>query len=116
MAVAAAAGLIFFIELSRGSPLHEIFLVSVALAVAAMWRETLGVQTRLRNEEWKVFVGTRRQRVITQVFRGGWIADIDDARNFLDTFRSDSASNWSGHDDPAYDALLDAAAYRALIG
>lgn len=81
----------------------------LALAVAAMWRETLGVQTRLRNEEWKVFVGTRRQRVITQVFRGGWIADIDDARNFLDTFRSDSASNWSGHADPAYDALLDAA-------
>ena len=81
----------------------------LALAVAAMWRETLGVQTRLRNEEWKVFVGTRRQRVITQVFRGGWIADIDDARNFLDTFRSDSASNWSGHADPDYDALLDAA-------
>ncbi|GGA83115.1 peptide ABC transporter substrate-binding protein [Arenimonas soli] len=81
----------------------------LALAVAAMWRETLGVQTRLRNEEWKVFVGTRRQRVITQVFRGGWIADIDDARNFLDTFRSDSASNWSGHADPTYDALLDAA-------
>ncbi|GAB2651152.1 peptide ABC transporter substrate-binding protein [Arenimonas aestuarii] len=81
----------------------------LALAVAAMWRETLGVQTRLRNEEWKVFVGTRRQRVITQAFRGGWIADIDDARNFLDTFRSDSASNWSAYEDPAYDALLDAA-------
>lgn len=81
----------------------------LALAVAAMWRETLGVRTTLRNEEWKVFVGTRRQRAITQVFRGGWIADVDDARNFLQTFRSTSPSNWSGLADPGFDALLDAA-------
>lgn len=81
----------------------------LALAVAAMWRETLGVRVRLRNEEWKVFVGNRRQQVITQVFRGGWIADVDDARNFLGLFRSGDPSNWSGYADPAYDALLDAA-------
>ena len=81
----------------------------LALAVAAMWRETLGARVTLRNEEWKVFVGTRRQRVITQVFRGGWIADIDDPRNFLGIFRSGDASNWSGYADPRFDALLDAA-------
>ena len=74
-----------------------------------MWRQVLGAKVRLRNEEWKVFVGNRRQRVITQVFRGGWIADVDDARNFLDNFRSDSAANWTGHADPAFDALLQAA-------
>lgn len=81
----------------------------LALAVAAMWREVLGARVTLRNEEWKVFVGTRRQRVITQVFRGGWIADIDDPRNFLGIFRSGDASNWSGYADPRFDALLDAA-------
>ncbi|HEY9142548.1 MAG TPA: hypothetical protein VIM90_00755, partial [Arenimonas sp.] len=48
-------------------------------------------------------------RVITQVFRGGWIADIDDPRNFLGIFRSGDASNWSGYADPRFDALLDAA-------
>lgn len=78
----------------------------LALAVAAMWRETLGARVRLRNEEWKVFVGTRRQRAITQVFRGGWIADLDDPRNFLGTFRADDGANWSGVADPGYDALL----------
>lgn len=78
----------------------------LSLAVAAMWREVLGAKVRLRNEEWKVFVGTRRQRVITQVFRGGWIADVDDARNFLDNFRRDSASNWTGYDDAAFERLL----------
>ncbi|MBP6597108.1 MAG: peptide ABC transporter substrate-binding protein [Arenimonas sp.] len=81
----------------------------LALAVAAMWREVLGARVRLRNEEWKVFVGNRRQRAITQVFRGGWIADVDDPRNFLDNFRADSASNWTGYDDPRFTALLDAA-------
>ncbi|GAB2489350.1 peptide ABC transporter substrate-binding protein [Arenimonas alkanexedens] len=81
----------------------------LSLAVAAMWREVLGAKVRLRNEEWKVFVGNRRQKVITQVFRGGWIADVDDARNFLDGFRADSPANWTGYDDAHFTALLDAA-------
>ncbi|GAB1594670.1 peptide ABC transporter substrate-binding protein [Lysobacter claricitrinus] len=71
----------------------------LALAVAAMWRQVLGAHVRLRNEEWKVFVGNRKQRVITQVFRGGWIADVPDARNFLAAFGSDGPLNWTGHVD-----------------
>ena len=79
------------------------------LAVAAMWRDVLGARVRLRNEEWKVFVGNRRQRVITQAFRGGWIADIDDARDFLANFETASSTNWSGLDDAGFNALLRAA-------
>ncbi len=78
----------------------------LALAVAAMWRETLGVHVELRNEEWKVFVQNRRQRTITQAFRGGWIADVDDARNFLVAFASDGPLNWTGWRDAGFDALL----------
>jgi oligopeptide transport system substrate-binding protein len=78
----------------------------LTLATAAMWREVLGAHVTLRNEEWKVFVGNRQRRVITQVFRGGWIADVPDARNFLANFRSDSLTNWSGVQDPGFDALL----------
>jgi len=78
----------------------------LALAVAAMWRETLGVRTQLRNEEWKVFVQNRRQRAITQVFRGGWIADVDDARNFLAAFAGDGPLNWVGYRDAQFDALI----------
>ena len=74
----------------------------LALAVASMWREVLGVQVRLRNEEWKVFVQNRKQRVITQVFRGGWIADVPDARNFLAAFGSDGPLNWTGYDDVGF--------------
>jgi oligopeptide transport system substrate-binding protein len=85
----------------------------VALAVAAMWREQLGVITELRNEEWKVFVQNRRQRRVTEVFRGGWIADFDDASSFLDLFVGDSPLNWSGYRDPRYDALLQSAQHSA---
>jgi oligopeptide transport system substrate-binding protein len=78
----------------------------LSLAVAAMWRDVLGIQVRLRNEEWKVFVNNRKQKVITQVFRGGWIADVNDARNFLSNFQSDNSVNWSGLNDKEYDSLM----------
>ena len=87
------------------------------LAVAAMWRDVLGAQVTLRNEEWKVFVGNRKQRVITQAFRGGWIADVNDPRNFLANFETGSLTNWSGLEDPTFDTLLhqaDAAATPEL--
>ena len=79
----------------------------LALAVAAMWRQVLGVRTELRNEEWKVFVGNRKQRVITQVFRGGWIADADDPLNFLAAFADDGALNWSGYHDANFSQLIE---------
>lgn len=78
----------------------------LTLAVAAMWRDTLGVRVRLRNEEWKVFVQNRKQRAITQVFRGGWIGDVADARNFLGAFADDGALNWPGYDDARYRELF----------
>jgi oligopeptide transport system substrate-binding protein len=78
----------------------------LTLAVAAMWRDTLGVRVRLRNEEWKVFVQNRRQRAITQVFRGGWIGDVADPRNFLAAFADDGALNWPGYDDARYRMLF----------
>ena len=81
----------------------------MALAVAAMWRSTLGVRVRLRNEEWRVFVQNRRQRVITQVYRGGWIGDVADPRNFLAGFADDGALNWPGYHDPHFRALFNRA-------
>ncbi len=81
----------------------------LSLAIAAMWREALGITVRLRNEEWKSFVQTRRDRRITQVFRGGWIADVADPLSFLSLFDGEKALNWSGWIDPEYQALLDRA-------
>ncbi len=78
----------------------------LAVAVAAMWKQHLGVRTRLVNEEWKVFVTNRRQGRITQIMRGGWIADWSDAGNFLQLFESDSPLNYTFFSDPEFDRLL----------
>jgi oligopeptide transport system substrate-binding protein len=82
----------------------------LGLAVAAMWQEVLGVDTRLRNEEWKVFVQTRRAGAITEVFRGGWFADYADPLNFLEPFLGGGALNASGYRDSGFDALVARAA------
>ena len=82
----------------------------IALAVSSMWRQVLGVETELVNEEWKVFVNNRRQGVVTQVFRGGWIADYADPTSFLDLFRSDSELNTTFYNNEQFDWLMDQAA------
>lgn len=78
----------------------------MALAVAAQWREVLGVHTVLRHEEWKVFVSNRRSRRLTQVFRAGWVADYVDPLSFLEGFASDSALNAVGYANPEFDRLI----------
>ncbi len=89
----------------NASQLHE----RIAVAVAAMWRDVLGVETRLYAEEWKVFVQNRRAREVTEIFRAGWIADYNDAQNFAQLLASDSPLNDSGWSNAAYDTLLRAA-------
>jgi oligopeptide transport system substrate-binding protein len=78
----------------------------LAVAVAAMWKQVLGVNTELLHEEWKVFVNNRRQGVVTQVFRGGWIADYADPTSFLDLFAGGAELNTTFYDNRQYDQLL----------
>ncbi len=78
----------------------------IAIAVAAMWKQALGVKTRLVNEEWKVFLSNRKQKQVTQVFRAGWISDYNDPMSFLELLHSQHGINDSAYDNPAYDALL----------
>jgi oligopeptide transport system substrate-binding protein len=85
----------------------------VAGAMAAMWKQTLGVRTTLLNQEWKVFLTTRSQKLTTQVFRGAWIGDYDDAYTFAQLMHSANAQNDPGYRSEAYDALLDRAAMEA---
>lgn len=79
----------------------------IAVAVAAMWKQTLGVQTRLVNEEFRVFLQNRAQRRVTQVFRSGWIGDYQDAFTFLELFHSEHGRNDAGYNNPRFDRLLE---------
>jgi oligopeptide transport system substrate-binding protein len=71
-----------------------------------MWKQVLGVNTELVNEEWKVFVNNRRMGVVTEVFRGGWIADYADPTSFLDLFISGDSMNNTFYRNPAFDGLM----------
>jgi oligopeptide transport system substrate-binding protein len=100
-----------------GSPLHLRLLFNsnpvirrTAILTAAMWKETLGVETELTDEEYKVFLTSRRDKSRWDVARLGWTADFNDASNFLDTFRAHSANNDSGFENLSFDALADQAA------
>ncbi len=79
---------------------------SIAVAIASMWKEALGIDTELVNEEWKVFLETRRTKQTTQVFRAGWIGDYNDAFNFAEVMHSESGLNDSGWSNARYDDLL----------
>jgi oligopeptide transport system substrate-binding protein len=79
----------------------------IALAIASMWKQTLGVIVTLVNEEFRVFLQNREQKVITQVFRAGWISDYNDPYSFLELFRSGHGRNDYGYSNTTFDALLD---------
>jgi oligopeptide transport system substrate-binding protein len=79
----------------------------IAVAIAAMWKDVLGVRTRLINEEFRVFLQNRAQRRVTEVFRAGWIGDYQDAFTFLELFHSDHGRNDAGYDNPRFDRLLE---------
>jgi oligopeptide transport system substrate-binding protein len=79
----------------------------IALAVASMWKQVLGVNATLVNEEYRVFLQNRAQKVVTQVFRAGWISDYNDPYSFLELFRSGHGRNDYGYSNTTFDALLD---------
>lgn len=74
----------------------------VAIAIAAMWRQTLGIRAKLLNQEWKVFVQSRKSNK-RQAFRSGWIADYADALSFLELFTSKSRFNFYHYKNLKYD-------------
>lgn len=85
----------------------------IAVVIAAMWKQLLGVETSLRNEETKVFLSSRRERRRTQIFRASWISDYDDASSFLDLLMSRNPRNDTGYISARYDGLLASASRSA---
>lgn len=82
----------------------------VATAIAAMWKQWLGVNVVLVNQEWKVYLQSRRMKSATQVFRAGWIGDYNDANSFLEILHSAHGLNDTGYANARYDELLAKAA------
>ena len=86
----------------------------MALAASSLWKQVLGIQATLLNEENKVFLQNREQKILTQVFQAGWISDYADPYSFLNTFRSGHGRNDYGYSNNLFDALLDEVAAERI--
>jgi oligopeptide transport system substrate-binding protein len=80
----------------------------LAIAIAAMWRESLGVQTQLREAPFAEFLEARADLGTTMAFRSGWAADYRDAHSFAALFDSVTGASDTGWNNPEYDELLQA--------
>jgi ABC-type oligopeptide transport system substrate-binding subunit len=118
--IAAARKLYAEAGYSRQSPLELRLLYNsnpeikqTALLIASMWKEVLGVETQLFDEEFRVYLQSRHDKSKWDVVRLAWNADYNDASNFLEIFRSNSANNDTGYSNISFDKLLDTAASTA---
>lgn len=98
---------------------HQLIAESLQL----MWAETLGVNVKLLNQEWKVHLAMMDGPDAAQIFRTGWCLDYPDANNFTkDLIAIGGSSNqtkpgapgvpYGGIQwlNPEYEALIAAAA------
>ena len=87
----------------------------VAIAVAGMWKE-IGVEADLLNTDPHVHYNALRTQDF-DVADAGWVADYNDAQNFLFLMESTSGQmNYSKYANPRYDALMHQAAQTLDLG
>ena len=82
--------------------IHE----KIALAVASMWQDKLGIDVVLEKREWKYFLESRDLREDWDVMRFAWTGDYAHPGTFLDLFLTGSPMNLPGYASPEFDRLL----------
>ncbi len=78
---------------------------AIGEALQDMWQNELGVQVNLANQDWGVFLETRKKGDY-EIARHGWIADYNDPISFLDMWVTGGGNNDAQYKNPAYDALI----------
>ncbi len=83
---------------------------AVAEAIQEMWKQNLGIEVELTNQEWAVFQDTRHQGNF-EIARAGWLADYSDPMTFLDMWTSYSGNNdaqwrWKESEAFPHDTIL----------
>ncbi len=81
----------------------------IAEIIQQMWKDELGIEIILENQEWKVFLDSLN-RIEFDIGRAGWVGDYLDPSTFLDLWLSTSGNNSTGFENAEYDRLMDRAA------
>ncbi|HWL62114.1 MAG TPA: peptide ABC transporter substrate-binding protein [Steroidobacteraceae bacterium] len=77
----------------------------IAVALQQMWKKHLGIDVTMVNQEWKVYLDSRRTGDYT-IARASWIGDYVDPDTFLGMFIKDGGNNRTGWSNPEYDDLI----------
>jgi len=77
----------------------------IATALADMWKTAFGVEVKIEEQEWAVFL-QNRTALNYDVARAGWGADYNDPMTFIDMFTSTSGNNDLGFSNAEYDQLV----------
>jgi len=86
---------------------------AIAEAIQEMWKQNLGINVTLANQEWAVFQDTRTNHDF-EIARGGWVGDYSDPMTYLGMFLEGSPMNYGEWVNPDYDAAIEAS--KALTG
>ena len=78
---------------------------AIAVAIGQMWKQTLGVETTLANQEWATFLDTRGEQNY-EIARAGWCADYAEPSTYLDLFTTSSSYNDGKYSNAEVDALM----------
>ena len=78
---------------------------NIAVELQRMWKETLGIQIKLRQAENKVYLSAQ-SALDYHVSRSSWIGDYNDPNTFLDMFMSQNGNNRTGWSNEQYDQTI----------
>jgi oligopeptide transport system substrate-binding protein len=81
----------------------------IAIAIQQMWKQALGIEVKLYNQDWKSSLITI-SNLDYQVARSSWIGDYPDPNTFLDTMTTGNGNNRTGFTNKKYDTLIRSAA------
>jgi oligopeptide transport system substrate-binding protein len=82
----------------------------MALAIQSIWKQSLGAEVTLVNEEFKVLISNIKQMEVTESFRLSWIGDYFDPNTFLELMETGNPQNLTGYSNPRFDKLMSRAA------
>ena len=85
----------------------------VMVAIAAGWKQNLGIDSELLSDEFRVFLTGRKDHSLWDVARLAWNADYDDPASFLDVFAHGNVENDPEYESATFNELLDRARIEA---
>lgn len=78
-------------------------------SIQAQLKKNLGISIELLNQEWKVYLATRKKDP-PPLFRANWIADYPDPETYMNLFTTGNGNNHTRWSNSTYDRLVQNAA------